>query len=196
MEIKKKTIEKLTKYLNELAANEGEFDPAKAQQLRKKHHVIPVYHTLALDLGYFDKIGSKKYRCRKVVYQPIDSRKVIEEFYKRWPSNLYQNKKKRKQVKINPVKYIEPVIHERVEAIEFLPLREEDMVNVPKENEELLAKHKAGLFHGNKEEARYREVDKFKSGMDLSNVESKPINFDKPKTKKFSLLWGLVKFEI
>jgi len=187
MEIKKKTIDKLTKYFNELAAiNDGTFTAAEARVLRSKYRITVGYQSIANEIGLFKPLSNKRYNCTKVVYHPIDSRKVIEAFYKKYPSVLTTRSKRQ----------LKDFKEEVLKKAKNPPMPLAAM------SDEQIRQRFAGLQDKPEPKTNWVSPDQLKEMaeklVETDNIQTKEriaaLEQQKP-TKKFSLLWGLIKWE-
>jgi len=83
MEIKQEKITKVTNFLNDLRIlinrGNGMLDNKDKQKIHNKYSLPYSFFSIARDMGYFTKVGDKKYVVGKVLFEPIHSRKVIEK---------------------------------------------------------------------------------------------------------------------
>lgn len=172
MKPKLKTIKKIVDYLNDLAAiNDGNPSTEDIKRLMKQHRVTAIYHAEISHLGLATYTG-RKLKMNKLVYHPIDARKILESMYNRYPKLGY-NSRTRNKAKA-------PV------SIPNAPIKKEEVRLMP----EVKSKTKWVSADELKQMAeKLQESDNIQTKQRIAKLENQP-------RKKVSILWGLIKWEI
>lgn len=182
MKPKLKTINKIVGYLNDLAAiNDGNPSTEDIKRLKKKHKILAMHHAEIVHLGFATYV-KRNLKMNKVVYHPIDARKVMESMYNRYPSLTLTKAQKialgKPIVKRNKAKA--PV------SIPNAPIKKEEVGLMP----EVKSKTEWVSAEGMKQLAeKIYETDNIQTKQRIAKLENQP-------RKKVSILWGLIKWEI
>lgn len=201
MKPKLKTIKKIVDYLNDLAAiNDGNPSTEDIKRLKKKHKILAMHHAEIVHLGFATYV-KRNLKMNKVVYHPIDARKVMESMYNRYPSLTL--------TKAQKIALGKPIVkRNKAEVPAYIPdMSEEKRQEIIENAKDPWAdfckrQQEAGLMAEFKSETKWVSADEFKQMAEklyeTDNIQTKQriAKLENQPRKKVSILWGLIKWEI